>query len=198
MFVTVATDSGLLQVSPPSVKLVTKPNLCSRGLPNSDVGLFPSWTGVILCEYVVACGPEQLVCDFEPNEALFCLAATHLLTQKCYSAQPRAGFPVVHRQRAANMFSMTKSLARSKQKTSRQRRYQLRHKRAGLCCACSRPAGRGTLFCELHRRTRNLRNRERLRKVFRRKRRYLQAESYKFTGPSLMTVKGGRISRFAI
>jgi hypothetical protein len=65
---------------------------------------------------------------------------------------------------------------------SRQRKYQLRHKRAGLCCNCSRPVVSGTLFCELHRRKRNLENRERLRKRFRRKLRYLKAESYRFTG----------------
>src|SRR5215475_13453698 len=39
---------------------------------------------------------------------------------------------------------------------SRQRKYQLRHIRAGLCYDCSRPAADGTLFCELHRRKRNL------------------------------------------
>ena len=65
---------------------------------------------------------------------------------------------------------------------SRQRKYQLRHKRAGLCCNCSRPVASGTLFCELHRRKRNLENRERQRKRFRRKLRYLKAESYRFTG----------------
>jgi len=63
---------------------------------------------------------------------------------------------------------------------SRQRKYQLRHKRAGLCCECSRPAASGTLFCELHRRKRNLENREKQRKSFKRKIRYLKAESYKF------------------
>jgi hypothetical protein len=99
--------------------------------------------------------------------------------------------------RAANEVSMTRSHARQKQKRetatpdiiqrlvhakSRQRKYQLRHKRAGLCCACSRPAASGTLFCELHRRKRNLTNREKQRKLFRRKIRYLKAESYKFAG----------------
>jgi DNA-binding CsgD family transcriptional regulator len=63
---------------------------------------------------------------------------------------------------------------------SRQRKYQLRHQRAGLCCECSRPAASGTLFCELHRRKRNLENREKQRKSFKRKIRYLKAESYKF------------------
>jgi hypothetical protein len=84
---------------------------------------------------------------------------------------------------------------------SRQRKYQSRHKRAGLCCHCSRPAARGTLFCELHRRKRNLRNREKLRKRFKRKTRYLKAESYSFAlkliapaarhsrGAALMSVK---------
>jgi len=65
---------------------------------------------------------------------------------------------------------------------SRQRKYQLRHKRAGLCYECSRPATSGTFFCELHRRKRNLENRERQRKIFRRKIRYREAESYRFTG----------------
>jgi hypothetical protein len=65
---------------------------------------------------------------------------------------------------------------------SRQRKYQLRHKRAGLCCYCSRPVASGTLFCELHRRTRNVKNREWQRKRFRRKLRYPKAESYRFTG----------------
>jgi len=65
---------------------------------------------------------------------------------------------------------------------SRQRQYQLRHKRAGLCYECSRPAAHGALFCELHRRKRNLENRERQRKRFKRKIRYHKAESYKFRG----------------
>ena len=63
---------------------------------------------------------------------------------------------------------------------SRQRQYQLRHKRAGLCYECSRPVAHGTLFCELHRRKRNLQNREKQRKRFKRKIRYYKAESYKF------------------
>ena len=65
---------------------------------------------------------------------------------------------------------------------SRQRKYQLRHIRAGLCYDCSRPVSSGTLFCELHRRKRNLENREKQRKTFKRKIRYLKAESYRFTG----------------
>jgi len=65
---------------------------------------------------------------------------------------------------------------------SRQRQYQLRHKRAGLCAYCSRPVGHGTLFCELHRQKRNLESREKQRKRFKRKIRYHKAESYKFTG----------------
>jgi len=65
--------------------------------------------------------------------------------------------------------------------TSRQRKYQLRHKRAGLCYDCSRPVASGTSFCELHRRRRNLRNRERQRKIYKRKIRYLKAESYGFS-----------------
>ena len=63
-----------------------------------------------------------------------------------------------------------------------QRKYQLRHERAGLCCECSRPAAGGTLFCELHRKKRNLENREKQRKRLKRKIRYLKAESYRFTG----------------
>jgi len=63
---------------------------------------------------------------------------------------------------------------------SRQRQYQFRHKRAGLCYECSRPVAHGTLFCELHRRKRNLENREKQRKRFKRKIRYYKAESYKF------------------
>jgi mannose-6-phosphate isomerase-like protein (cupin superfamily) len=63
---------------------------------------------------------------------------------------------------------------------SRQRQYQIRHMSAGLCYECSRPAAHGTLFCELHRRKRNLENRERLRKIFKRKIRYYKAESYRF------------------
>ena len=64
---------------------------------------------------------------------------------------------------------------------SRQRKYQLRHKRTGLCYDCSRPVASGTVFCELHRRKRNLENRERQRERFKRKIRYRKAESYKFT-----------------
>jgi len=89
------------------------------------------------------------------------------------------------------MSQMTQHLLHAK---SRQRKYQLRHERAGLCIACSRPAASGTLFCELHRRKRNLRNREMLRKLFKRKLRYLHAESYKFTERKAH-VKGGYISR---
>jgi hypothetical protein len=65
---------------------------------------------------------------------------------------------------------------------SRQRKFQLLHKRAGLCYDCSRPVTSGTLFCEVHRRKRNLENRERQRKRFSRTIRYLNAESYRFTG----------------
>jgi hypothetical protein len=72
---------------------------------------------------------------------------------------------------------------------SRQRKYQLRHKRMGLCADCSRPIASGTLFCELHRRKRNLENRERQRKRFRRKIRYLKAESYKFRGSMRLLMK---------
>src|SRR5882724_11710541 len=81
---------------------------------------------------------------------------------------------------------------------SRQRKYQLRHKRAGLCCECSRPAASGTLFCELHRRTRNLENREKQRKTFKRKIRYLKAESYRFTGGDVYERKGAHIFRSAM
>jgi len=65
---------------------------------------------------------------------------------------------------------------------SRQRRYQLRHKRAGLCYDCSRSVVNGGLFCEVHRRKRNLGNREWQRRTFKRKIRYQRAESYKFRG----------------
>ena len=77
---------------------------------------------------------------------------------------------------------------------SRQRKYQLRHIRAGLCYDCSRPVSSGTLFCELHRRKRNLENRERQRERFRRKIRYLKAESYSFTETKLMSVKARSIA----
>ncbi len=63
---------------------------------------------------------------------------------------------------------------------SRQRRYQLRHSRAGLCHNCSRSVVNGGLFCEVHRRQRNLKHREWQRKKFKRKARYRKAESYKF------------------
>jgi hypothetical protein len=33
---------------------------------------------------------------------------------------------------------------------SRQRKYHLRHMRAGLCYDCSRPVSSGTLFCDLY------------------------------------------------
>ena len=65
---------------------------------------------------------------------------------------------------------------------SRQREYQMRHMCTGLCYECSRPAINGGLFCEMHRRKRNLRNREWQRRRFKRKSRYLNAESYKFKG----------------
>jgi hypothetical protein len=81
---------------------------------------------------------------------------------------------------------------------SRQRKYQLRHKRAGLCYDCSRPAASGTLFCELHRRKRNLENREKQRKRFKRKIRYLKAESYKFTGNDAYERKSAHIFRSAM
>ena len=51
---------------------------------------------------------------------------------------------------------------------SRQVRYQLRHKRAGLCHDCSRPVN-GGLFCEVHERKRKLRNRKWQRRKFQRK-----------------------------
>jgi hypothetical protein len=108
---------------------------------------------------------------------------------------------------------MTRSHARPKQKRetatpemtqrllhamSRQRKYQLRHKRAGLCCDCSHPAASGTLFCELHRRKRNLENREKQRKTFKRKIRYLKAESYRFTGSNAYERKSAHIFRSAM
>jgi hypothetical protein len=75
------------------------------------------------------------------------------------------------------------------------RKYQLRHKRAGLCYYCSRPIASGTLFCDLHRRKRNLDSREWQRKRFRRKVRYLKAESYKFTGSNAYERKSAHIFR---
>jgi hypothetical protein len=71
---------------------------------------------------------------------------------------------------------------------SRQRQYQLRHERAGLCYACSHPVANGGLFCELHRRKRNLRNREWQRRRFKRKIRYQKAESYKLEGAILCSL----------
>jgi len=65
---------------------------------------------------------------------------------------------------------------------SRQCHYQLRHKRAGLCYNCGRAVTNGGLFCEKHRRKRNLKNREWQRRKFRWKTRYWKAESYKFKG----------------
>ena len=81
---------------------------------------------------------------------------------------------------------------------SRQVRYQLRHQRAGLCHECSRPAASGFLFCELHRRKRNLENREKQRKRFKRKIRYLKAESYRFTGSDAYERKSTHIFRSAM
>ena len=81
---------------------------------------------------------------------------------------------------------------------SRQRKYQLRHKRTGLCYDCSRPVASGTLFCELHRRKRNLENRERQRKLFRRKIRYRKAESYRFMGSNAYEPKSAHILRSAM
>ena len=52
-----------------------------------------------------------------------------------------------------------------------------------------------SLFCELHRQKRNLENREKQRKRFKRKIRYLKAESYKFTGSDAYERKKGRIRR---
>ena len=78
---------------------------------------------------------------------------------------------------------------------SRQRKYQLRHKRVGLCCDCSRPVASGTLFCELHRRKRNVENREWQRKRFKRKIRYRNAESYRFTGSDARERKSAPIFR---
>jgi hypothetical protein len=81
---------------------------------------------------------------------------------------------------------------------SRQRQYQLRHKSAGLCYDCSRPAAHGTLFCEVHRRKRNLENRERQRKRFNRKIRYQKAESYKFKGSKAYEHESAYIFRSAM
>ena len=81
---------------------------------------------------------------------------------------------------------------------SRQRQYQLRHISAGLCYECSRPVAHGTLFCELHRRKRNLENRERQRKRFKRKIRYHKAESYKFRGSKAYEHESAYIFRSAM
>jgi hypothetical protein len=81
---------------------------------------------------------------------------------------------------------------------SRQRKYQLRHKLTGLCSYCSRPAASGTLFCELHRRKRNLENREKQRKRFKRKIRYLKAESYRFTRNDAYERQSAHIFRSAM
>jgi hypothetical protein len=78
---------------------------------------------------------------------------------------------------------------------SRQRKYQLRHKRAGLCYECSRPIASGSVFCELHRRKRNLENRERQRKRFKRKIRYRKAESYRFRRSNAYERKSAHIFR---
>jgi hypothetical protein len=62
---------------------------------------------------------------------------------------------------------------------SRQRRWQLRKVRSGLCQICGFPAV--TAFhCEQHRRAANLVQRERQRSVFGRTKRYLGAESYSY------------------
>jgi hypothetical protein len=89
---------------------------------------------------------------------------------------------------------MTQRLLRT---VSRQRKYQLRHRRAGLCHDCSRPVASETEFCELHRRKRNLRNRERQRETLRRKIRYLKAEGYRFTGSMAYERKSAYIFRSA-
>ena len=62
---------------------------------------------------------------------------------------------------------------------SPQHQYQLPHKSTGLCYECSRPVAHGALFCELHRRKRNVENRERQRKRLKRKIRCYKAESYR-------------------
>ncbi len=82
--------------------------------------------------------------------------------------------------------------------TSRQRKYQLRHKRVGLCYDCSRPVASDTVFCELHRRKRNLENREKQRKRFKRKIRYRKAESYQFTRSNAYERKSAHIFRSAM
>lgn len=56
----------------------------------------------------------------------------------------------------------------------------IRRKRLGLCIACETPA-KG-VYCEKHRRERNVYQRERIRRVLRCKRRYLNAESYSYQG----------------
>jgi hypothetical protein len=63
---------------------------------------------------------------------------------------------------------------------SRQRHYQLRHKRAGLCHDCSRPVVNGGLFCKVHRRKRNLKNREWQRRKPKGKTRCRKIQSYQF------------------
>ena len=68
---------------------------------------------------------------------------------------------------------------------SRQCKYQLRHKRTGLCYDCSRPVASGTVFCELHRRKRNLENRERQRERFG----TVKLKATNSRGATLMSVK---------
>jgi hypothetical protein len=72
---------------------------------------------------------------------------------------------------------------------SRQRKYQLRHKRAGLCYDCSRPAASGTLICELHRRKRNLENRERQRKDLSKSVGTVKLKATNSAGAKLMSMK---------
>lgn len=64
---------------------------------------------------------------------------------------------------------------------SRQRRYQLRNKKKGLCIHCSIAAVTAFL-CETHRKKQNVRQRERAHALGLRTQRYPEAESYHFNG----------------
>lgn len=57
---------------------------------------------------------------------------------------------------------------------------QVRRRALGQCVVCAVPAPNRSTYCELHRRERNLYQRERKRRVLGSKRRYLNAESYSY------------------
>ena len=71
---------------------------------------------------------------------------------------------------------------------SRQRRYQLRMERAGRCRTCGAPAVT-KVFCEKHRQSANVQERELARKYIRAKRRRLGSESYSFKHPKNKAVQ---------